>query len=541
VSRLGAWFDEAIAAPREMLGNRDLRRLQLANLGSVLGNWAYVVGLAVYAYGEGGAGLVGLVTVIRMVPAALVGPFVSVLGDRFSRRATMIGADVLRAVMLLAAAATIAAEGPVWVVLTLVTATNIAAMAFRPAYQAILPGLSRTPEELTAANVATSTINSVGAVVGPAIGGLLLAVSSTSAVFALNGASFIWSAALVVAVREPERTAAIKRARGLVGGDALAGLAALFSDGRRRLLTILYFAQAVVAGTVQVFLVVTVIEVVGADASVVGLITAASGIGGLIGGALVLGLVVRHRLSSLFAIGLALYGVPLALVGGVPELAVAFLAFPLAGLANTLVDVPATTLMQRLVPDELLSRVFGSLHSLLIGALAVGALLAPLLVDALGPRWALVVVGLSLPTLVLLTWRALRGIDSAADAPEATELFREVPLFAMLPESVLERLAAGSEVVRVPAGEVVFHEGDPGDRFYVIEDGQVEIAGKAFGRGESFGEIALLRDVPRTATVTARTDVVVRAIGREPFLDAVNAHEPVAAAADAIVSARLSG
>ena len=203
MSRLGAWFRDALAAPREMLGNRDLRRLQYANLGSVLGNWAYVVGLAVYAYNEGGAGLVGLVTVIRMVPAALVGPFVAVLGDRFSRRGTMIGADVLRAAMLLAAAATIAADGPVWVVLTLVTLTNITAMAFRPAYQAILPGLSRTAEELTAANVATSTINSVGAVVGPAIGGLLLAVSSTSAVFALNGASFIWSAALVVAVREP--------------------------------------------------------------------------------------------------------------------------------------------------------------------------------------------------------------------------------------------------------------------------------------------------------------------------------------------------
>jgi MFS family permease len=541
VSRLGAWFRDALAAPREMLGNRDLRRLQYANLGSVLGNWAYVVGLAVYAYNEGGAGLVGLVTVIRMVPAALVGPFVSVLGDRFSRRGTMIGADVLRAAMLLAAAATIAADGPVWVVLTLVTLTNITAMAFRPAYQAILPGLSRTPEELTAANVATSTINSVGAVVGPAIGGLLLAVSSTAAVFALNGASFLWSAALVVAVREPERSAGGKRVQSPVGADALAGLAALFNDSRRRLLTMVYFAQSAVAGTVQVFVVVTVIEVVGADASVVGLITAASGIGGLIGGALVLGLVVRKRLSTLFAFGVALYGAPLAVVGGVPELAVAFLVFPLAGLANTFVDVPATTLMQRLVPDEILSRVFGALHSLLIGGLAVGALLAPLLVDALGPRWALVAVGLTLPTLVVLTWSRLRNLDRAVDAPAATELFRQVPLFAMLSEQVVERLAGGSEIKRVSAGEIVFREGDSGDHFYVIEQGEVDIAGKTFGRGEAFGEIALLRDVPRTATVTARSELVLRAIGREPFLDAVNGDESVAAAAEAVVAARLSG
>src|SRR5512132_3980214 len=298
MTSLRAWFGEAIAAPREMLGNRDLRRLQVANLGSVLGNWAYVVGLAVYAYDEGGAGLVGLVTVIRMVPAALAGPFVSILGDRFSRRGTMIAADTLRAAMLLAAGATIAADGPVWVVLTLVTLTNITMMAFRPAYQAILPGLSRTPEELTAANVATSTLNSVGAVIGPAIGGLLLVVSSTAAVFALNGLSFVWSAALVVAVHEPERAEGAKRVRGRVGANASAGLAALLGDGRRRLLTLLYVAQATVAGTVQVFIVVTVIEVVGAQASVVGLLTAAMGIGGLIGGALVLALVVRRRLSA---------------------------------------------------------------------------------------------------------------------------------------------------------------------------------------------------------------------------------------------------
>jgi MFS family permease len=538
---LRAWFDEALAAPREMLGNRDLRRLQLANLGSVLGNWAYVVGLAVYAYGEGGAGLVGLVTVIRMVPAALAGPFVSVLGDRFSRRGTMIGADVLRAVMLVVAGVAIAADGPVWAVLTLVTLTNVTAMAFRPAYQAILPGLSRTPEELTAANVATSTINSVGAVVGPAIGGLLLAVSGTAAVFALNGASFLWSAALVLAVHEPERTVPIRPVKNPVGADALAGMAALFGDRRRRLLTLLYVAQAIVAGTIQVFAVVTVLELVGADESVVGLITAASGVGGLIGGALVLALVVRYRLSTLFLLGLALYGAPLAVVGGFPELAVAFAVFPLAGLANTLVDVPATTLMQRLVPDEMLSRAFGALNSLLIGALAVGALLAPALVDAIGARWALVVFGLALPILALLGARRLRDIDSAADAPAATELFRQVPLFALLPETALERLAAGSEVVRVPAGEVVFREGDAGDRFYVIADGEVEIAGKAFGPGEAFGEIALLRDVPRTATVTARSDVVLRTVAREPFVEVVTGHEPVSAAAEEVISARLSG
>ena len=261
--------------------------------------------------------------------------------------------------------------------------------------------------------------------------------------FALNGVSFIWSAALVVAVRGRAGGRA-KRARSPVGAEAAAGVAALFADGRRRLLTLLYIAQATVAGTFQVFIVVTVIEVVGAEESVVGLLTAAMGIEGLVGGALALALVARRRLSTLFTVGLALYSAPLAVVGGVPELAIAFAVLPLASLANTLVDVPATTLMQRLVPDAVTVPCIRVIAQPSHRGLALGALLAPSLVDALGARWALVVVGLSLPTLALLTRNRLREIDRAAEVPAATALFRGVPMFAALPESVLERLAAGS-------------------------------------------------------------------------------------------------
>ena len=214
--------------------------------------------------------------------------------------------------------------------------------------------------------------------------------------------------------------------------------------------------------------------------------------------------------------------------------------FALIGLGNTFVDVSATTLLQRAVPDDVLSRAFGALQSLLLAALGIGALLAPLLVEALGNKGALVAAGALLPVLAVVSWPRLRGIDRRVAAPEGTELLRGVPMLALLPEAGLERLAAGSEVVRVPAGEVVFREGDPGDRFYVVEAGEVEIAGKTFGPGESFGEIALLRDVPRTATVTARTDLVLRAVRRDEFVEAVTAHESAAEAADTLISTRMA-
>ena len=185
--------------------NQELRRLQLANIGSVFGSWAYVVAMLVYAYDVGGATAVALVTIVKMIPAALAGPFTSVLGDRLGRRRVMIGSDPSRVGLMLAATVVIAADGPPWIVYTIVALTSIVTTAFRPAYRAILPGLARTPEELAAANVVTSVVLSVGGVVGPMIGALVLAASSVAAVFAVNAASFGWSAVMLLRCARPSR------------------------------------------------------------------------------------------------------------------------------------------------------------------------------------------------------------------------------------------------------------------------------------------------------------------------------------------------
>ena len=517
-----------------------LRRLQLAWVGSILGGWAYLVALGVYAYGEGGATAVGLVGLIRLVPSAVIAPFSASLADRFPRVAVMVVSDLLRFALMLACAAVIAADGPAPVVYALVALSTVAGTVFRPAQAALLPALVASPAELTAANVASSTLESVGTFLGPALGGALLAVSSPEVVFAANAATFLWSAILVVGLRglEQPRPRAAEGEEG-DGSGVLAGIATIVGEPNLRTLVGLYAAQTLVAGALNVLVVVTAFELLDLDEAGVGLLYAAVGVGGLVGGFVALMLSARGRLASDFALGLALFGLPLAVVGGLPVPVVAVVALGILGIGNSIVDVNALTIMQRAVPDAVLGRALGALEGVLLATLGLGAVAAPVLVGLVGPEAALVVIGAVLPILALATRPRLRAIDRQTSAPEATALLRGVPLLRSLPEALLERLAREAAPVRFPAGTPIVREGEVGDRFYVVRSGTVSILGRTFGPGDGFGEIALLRDVTRTATAVAVTDVTAVALEREPFVAAVTGHAPSAAAADTVIAARL--
>jgi len=525
-----------------VLSSPPLRRLQLAWAGSILGDWAYLVALGVYAYDQGGASAVGLVGLIRLIPGALIAPFSASFVDRFRRVAVMVVADVVRFALMAAAALVIAADGPAPIVYGLVALTSATGTVFRPAQAALLPALVTSPGELTAANVASSTLESVGTFLGPALGGLLLAVSSPSVVFAANAVTFLWSALLVLGLRDrdPPRERAEPQGGGAdPSSGVMAGIKTIVREPNLRTLVGLYGAQTLVAGALNVLVVVTAFELLDLDDAGVGLLYAAVGVGGLVGGFVALILSARGRLARDFALGLALFGLPLILVGGVPVAFVAVVALGVIGIGNSIVDVNALTIMQRVVPDAVLGRALGALQGLLRATLGIGALVAPVLIALVGAEWALVVTGAVLPVLALLTRPRLRAIDREASAPEATELLRRVPLLAPLPESLLERLAREATPVHVPAGAPIVREGEIGDRFYVIRSGTVSILGRTFGPGDGFGEIALLRDVPRTATASAVTDVELVALEREPFVAAVTGHAPSAAAADTVVAARL--
>src|SRR6188508_281560 len=309
----------ALAALGAVFASPPLRRLQLAWAGSILGGWAYLVALGVYAYDQGGAAAVGIVGLIRLVPAALAAPFTSSLVDRFSRVGVMVASDVARFALMLVAAGVIAADGPSPVVYATVAVSQVVGTVFRPAQSALLPGLVRTPSELTAANVASSTIESIGTFLGPALGGLLLAVSSAQVVFAANAATFLWSAALVFALRgqeEPHDRAETPDAAETERA-VLAGIVTIAREPTLRTLVGLYAAQTLVAGALNVLVVVTAFELLDLDDAGVGLLYAAVGVGGLVGGFVALILSARGRLARDFALGLALFGLPLILVGGV--------------------------------------------------------------------------------------------------------------------------------------------------------------------------------------------------------------------------------
>jgi MFS family permease len=535
---------ESLRAFAAVFHNEDLRRLELAWSGSIIGQWGYEVALAVFAYRAGGATAVGLVALVRLLPAAIVAPFAALLGDRFHRKRIMVAADLARVCAMAGAAAAVFAGAPAVTVYALAAIAAVTGTAFGPAQSALLPSLARSPEELTAANATSTTLESVGFFVGPALGGLLLAFTSVGAVFTLAAALFLWSALVLSRIGSDSRGGP-----GIEGDsilrEALAGFRAIAAERRLRLLVGLYGAQTLAAGILRVLLVVTALQVLDLGPSGVGFLNSAVGIGALAGMLVMLTLIGTSRLAAVFRLGILLWGVPLALLGIWPSVAAALVLLGILGVGNTLVDVAGLTLLQRAAPDEVRARVFGVLESVFLGTIAIGAILAPLLTSALGARGALVAAGGGLSVLVLLFWRPLSAADATAAVPESTlALLRGIPIFAPLPPMTLEQLASRLLRVHVPAGEIIFRQGDPGDRFYVIGEGEVEIAPdggppKTLGRGAYFGEIALLRDVPRTATVTTRTGVELYLLERDVFIAAVTGHAPSAEAADAVIATRL--
>jgi MFS family permease len=512
-------------------------------MGSTIGTWAYGVALAVYAYDAGGAKAVGFIYAVRWALAAVAAPWLAVLADRGSRRHVMVSADLSRTALLAGMCVAAALGGPAAIVYTLAVAASIASTLFAPAQGALLPSLVRTPEELTAANVVMNTISSVGMFAGPALGGALLALSGPAAVFGVTAATLAWSAACVL--RIPPDAPSRPEEQTSVGHELLAGFRAIATTPALRVVIGLTSAQTLVTGAFEVLLVVLALRLLEAGNAGVGWLNTAMGVGCLIGVLAVAALAGRKRLAGDLGIGVLLWGAPLALIAVWTNLGFALLMFAVIGIGNTLVDVAGMTLLQRSADNEVLGRVFGILESLILGTLAVGALVAPAIVAWAGPRGALVAVGLFLPAVLVPLWPALRRIDESARVPtEVLELLRAISMFAALPPQVLERLASAAEPVTAPAGAAVFQQGERGDRFYVIASGRaaVEIDGAQSATlevGDFFGEIALLRDVPRTATVRAADELRLYAIEREEFLAAVTGHAPSLEAAHSVVTARL--
>jgi len=304
-------------------------------------------------------------------------------------------------------------------------------------------------------------------------------------------------------------------------------------------------AQSLTRGALTVFSVVVAIELLGTGEPGVAALMAAVGVGAVVGSVAASFLVGSGRLGGWFAVGVALWGLPLAVVGVVPEQSAALVVLALIGVGNALIDVAGFTLIGRLAPDAVLARVFGILESLVAISIGVGGLLASALVQWFGVQAALIAVGLLCPVLAVMSWRRLRGLDRTVGALDgAIRLLQRVPMLAPLPLPAIEQLARGLEAIEVPAGQAVITQGDIGDRFYVVQSGEAEVVGDgrvvaSLAAGEGFGEIALLRRTRRTATVRARTALLLGALEAERFLLAVLGYTPSTQAALARVGDQL--
>jgi hypothetical protein len=525
-----------------ILRNRDIRSLELAWTLGVAADWALLVVALLVAYDAGGAVLVGLVSLTRMIPATIVNVVVDTSAFARPERA-LIGANLLRAAGAAAVAVASLADATV-LVFGAVAVASAAGALVRPTVLTLLPAVATSPAELVSANTAGALGESLGTFAGPLLAGLVIAQGGAAPAAAVAALLCVVAAGVAAAVRVPAASRIRDRER-RVSLPIVSGVRELVARPPAGMVMVSFIAQTGVRGALTTFLAILAIEVLGMGDAGVGVLGAAIGLGGIAGalGALAIG--ADRRLAVVFAIALFLWGAPIAVIGFVPLTVVALIALGIVGVGNALLDVSGLTLLQRGTSNQARSAVFAVLEVVASASVSIGAIVASLLIAVVGIERALVLTGLSLPLIAVLGWPLVRRLDAEGVVPERqSTLLRGIPLFASLPLAALERVATGMREIRFAAGERLMTQGDDGDTFIVIERGDVEVAmdGLAHhreGPGTGIGEIALLRAIPRTATVTAIDEVDAWAVDCETFLDAVTGHEGSAAAAHAVVESRL--
>jgi hypothetical protein len=389
-------------------------------------------------------------------------------------------------------------------------------------------------------------VENSGALAGPLLAGGVLAVAAPAAAMALAAGCLGGAALSLLRLSVPDTPRAADQGAGHVVRDVIGGLADFAKVAPPGGEAILVFAQTLVRGALIVLIPVLAVHVLGLGQAGVGWLNAAFGAGGLLGGAVAADAVGVTRLGRSFITGLVLWGLPLVVLALTPAVAIACLTLAVAGIGNGVEDVGSYTLVTRLAGPRAAGRVLGAMEFVILAGLATGSIAAPPLLRALGARSTLALLGGGLAALAMAHAVRFARLDQAMPAPgPQAGLLRSLPMFAPLPLAVTELLAAALQPRQFPAGAVVLREGEPGDHFHLIADGSAAVTVHGAPRpplhqGDCFGEIALLRDVPRTATITAQQPLRTLALGRAEFLTAVLANPASRAAADALAARRLA-
>jgi MFS family permease len=506
------------------------------------------VAMLVFAYAHGGATTAGVVALAQLAPAALLAPVAGPLMDRYGAGRMLYGGYVAQTVALGATAGSLLAGAPTLVTYAFGAVVATVLTVTHPAHAVVSPRLARTPEQLVALNGISGWCGSLALVVAPASAGLLLSLSTPGTVYAAGAGCVALAAMLVQPLRGLVPPAAGPEHAVTIGlrKELTEGAQALLDGGAAGEVMLVLAASFVMVGAFDVLAVVLAVGVLGLGGSGAGYLNAVYGCGAVLGAGVSFVLLARARIVPVL-LGAALVGsAALVVLGAATTVATAFALVVVAGTGRSLLEVSSRTLLQRVTPTALLARVFALSEGLTMTAWAVGSITVPALVGLGGARLALIAGGLIVPAVVLMRLRRLLRVDAAASVPVVEiALLRSTPIFCALPVPALEGVAHGAVHVPVAAGTQIVRQGDEGDRYYVIADGTVEVEkdGRVLAtlsRGEGFGEIALLRDQPRMATVTARTDTRLLAVERDAFLVALTGHAGSASGAETIVSARLA-
>jgi MFS family permease len=536
----------SLAVARTALRNSSLRRALLAFLLFNTQEYAVWVAVAVYAFQQGGAAEAGAVLVLQLVPAAGVAPVAAVLADRIPRsQALVLGYGLQTCANAVLGLSLVYAPAPMVYAAAALAACCVTLT--RPAHNAALPRLSDTPGELTAANAASSTMDGLGTLLGPLAAAAIMASSGPGgAVLAMTVVSAASAVtALGIRVSHDDGIDPDEHVSTFVA-QALGGLRQARAEPDVAILLAVGGVQFVMVGMLDVFFALLAIDVLGSGESGAGVLAAGFGLGLLLGAAGAVALVGVRRLAPSVLAALLGSGASLAALSLASSVLLAVLVLACSGATIGLFAVSSRTLLQRRADDEVLARVFGLEEALQMVGLAVGAAAAPLLVSSLGARGALTAAGGLLALAALAASPRLRRIDAAAEGPGPDfDLLRQVTIFAPLPQYVQEQLSRHLIPVHANARDVVIREGDPGDRVYVIREGGVAVSKRGqlvaqLGPGDYVGEIALLRDVPRTATVTAVDDADLLALERDVFLAAVTGSHPSRGHLDEEIDRRLA-
>ena len=542
-----------------LTGNRALLRVLVAYLLFTLAEYAVWIAMLVFAYSRGGTAVAALVAVAQLVPAAVVAPVVAAVADRRSPVGLLAGGYLVQATAMAGTAAAVSAGTPLAAYAGAVVAAT-AVTTTRPAQATLIPSVAATPDQLTAANVVAGWMEAAGAAAAGLLAGVLISLAGVGSVFAVCAGLGLLAALLVagrgwagrvapLAAAEEDAVAAEQAASAPVTASAAAGigegLRLAARQPRLRLMLALLAADAVVLGALDLLVVILALTVLGRSPGWVGYLQFAFGAGALLA-ATMSAVLVGRRLGGPILAAALVFSVALAAVASGPGLAGTVVLLAVAGAGHSLLAVATRTLLQRSVPPQLIGRIFGVLEGLMMAGFALGALLVPALAHLGGSRLAVLGVAAVLPLAAVAGGRAVFRLDAGTAVPvvEIT-LLRSLPLFAELPAPAIEGLAAALRPVQLSAGAVLIRQGDPGDAYFAIAAGELD-AGQdgrflgRYGRGEGVGEIALLRAVPRTATVTAHTAATVYRLDRDLFLTAVLGHAPTRRQADCIAAARLA-